>query len=83
MERMIIAVVAVIVGLALGAAGGYYYFRHRSRLLIDGAEQRADRIVSQAEAEAKENLFQAREKAIKQADQAEREIKKRERELRG
>jgi ribonuclease Y len=83
MESVIIAVVAIVVGLALGAAGGYYYFQYRSRLLIDGAEQRADRIVSQAETEAKEKLFQAREKAIKEADQAEREIKKRERELRG
>ncbi len=82
MERMIIAVVAVVVGLGLGATAGYYFFRYRSRLLVDGAEQRADRIVAQAETEAKEKLFQAREEAIKQADQAEREIKKRERELR-
>jgi ribonuclease Y len=82
MERMIIAVVAVVVGLALGATAGYYFFRYRSRLLVEGAEQRADRIVAQAETEAKEKLFQAREEAIKQADQAEREIKKRERELR-
>jgi len=82
MERMIIAVVAVVVGLALGATAGYYLFRHRSRLLVEGAEQRAGRIVAQAETEAKEKLFQAREEAMKQADQAEREIKKRERELR-
>jgi ribonuclease Y len=51
-------------------------------LLVDGAEQRAERILAEAETSAKEEMFQARETTHKQKDEAEREIKQRERELR-
>lgn len=82
MERLVIAIVVLLVGLALGGAGGYYYFRYRSRTLVDGAEQRAERIVAEAETSAKEQIYQAREQILKQKDEAEKEIKQRERELR-
>lgn len=82
MERMIVAIIAAVIGLAIGAVAGYYYFRYRSRLLLEGAEQRAERIVTEAETTAKETLFQAREEVIKQKNEAEREIKQRERDLR-
>jgi ribonuclease Y len=82
MERMIVAIIAGVIGLAIGAAAGYYYFRYRSRLLLEGAEQRAERILAEAETKAKETQFQAREEVIKQKNEAEREIKQRERDLR-
>jgi ribonuclease Y len=82
MERIIVAIVAAVIGLAIGALVGYYYFRYRSRVLLQGAEQRAERIVTDAETKAKETLYQAREEVIKQKNEAEGEIKQRERDLR-
>jgi ribonuclease Y len=82
MERLIIALVAAVLGLVIGAFGGYAYFRYRSKQLLDGAEQRAERVVADAETKAKEMLFQARETTIKDRDQLEQEFKRRERELR-
>jgi ribonuclease Y len=82
MERIIVAIIAAVIGLAIGALVGYYYFRYRSRVLLQGAEQRAERIVTDAETKAKETQFQAREEVIKQKNEAEREIKQRERDLR-
>ncbi len=82
MERIIVAVIAAIVGLGIGAAVGYWYFQYRSRLLVDSAEQRAERILADAETAAREQLVQARDETIKQRNEAEREIKQRERELR-
>ncbi|MGD9144639.1 MAG: ribonuclease Y [Anaerolineae bacterium] len=82
MGNLIIAIVALIVGLGLGAVAAYFYFQRQSRLSIEGAEQRAERIVTQAETEAKEKLFQAQDQVIKQKNEAERENKRRERELR-
>jgi ribonuclease Y len=82
MERIIVAIVATVVGLALGAAGGYWYFRYRSKLLLESAEQRAERILAEAETAAKEEMFQARDQAIKQRNEVEQEVKRREREIR-
>ena len=82
MERIIVAIIAAVISLAIGAVAGYYYFRYRSRVLLEGAEQRAERIVADAETKAKETLFQAQDEVIKQKNEAEREIKQRERDLR-
>ena len=82
MGPTIVAIVLGIVGLAIGAAAGYYYFRYRSRLLVDSAEQRAERIVADAETAAKEKLVQVRDETIKQRNEVDREVKQRERELR-
>jgi ribonuclease Y len=82
MENLIIAIVALLVGLALGAVAAYFYFQNRSKLLVDGAEQRAERIVATAETEARDKLFQAQTQIMEQKNEAERESKQRERELR-
>ncbi len=82
MGPTIVAIVLAIVGLAIGAAAGYFYFRYRSRLLVESAEQRAERIVADAETAAKEKLVQARDETIKQRNEVDREVKQRERELR-
>ncbi len=80
--QVLIAVIAAIVGLALGAAGGYYFFRYQSQMRIESAENQAGRILSDAEKEAKEKLYQAQEEAIERRNQVEQEVKARERELR-
>ena len=82
MQPVIIAVVAVIVGLAGGAVAGYYYFRYRSKLLVEGAEQRVEHMLAEAETQAKDMLVQARDQALKQRNEAEQDIKRREREFR-
>jgi ribonucrease Y len=82
MQPVIIAVVAVIVGLAGGAVAGYFYFRYRSKLLVEGAEQRVEHMLAEAETQAKDMLVQARDQALKQRNEAEQDIKRREREFR-
>jgi ribonuclease Y len=82
MDRMIIGIVIAIVGLAVGVLLGYLYFRHRSRLQIEGAERQAERIRTEAETSAKERLVQARDEALELRNEAERAIKARERDLR-
>jgi ribonuclease Y len=77
-----IAVTVAVVGLALGASAGYYYFRYRSQLLVDSAAHQAERIIMEAETEAKENLIQARDEALKLRNELEQEHKRRDRELR-
>jgi ribonuclease Y len=82
MERIIVPIVALTAGLVIGAIAGYYYLRYRSRLLVDSAEQRADRILAEADTEAKERLVQARDEALKLRNEVETENKQAQRELR-
>jgi ribonuclease Y len=79
---VIVTIVLALVGLALGAAGGYFFFQYQSKVRVEGAENQAERILSDAEKEAKEKLYQAQEEVIKRRNQAEEEAKTRERELR-
>ncbi len=82
MQWIIVAIVAVIVGLALGAVGSYYYFQYRSKLLVEGAQNQAERILTDAEREARETVIQGRDEVLELRKEAERDIKQRERELR-
>ena len=52
MSQVVIPIIVAVVGLALGAAGGYFFFRYQSNVRIEGAEHQAERIVSEAEKEA-------------------------------
>jgi ribonuclease Y len=82
MTWIITLIIGLLVGLAGGAAAGYFYLQYRSRLLVDSAEQRADRILAEAETSAKETIVQARDEAHKLRNQTEQEYKERQRELR-
>lgn len=82
MERMIIAIVGAVAGLAVGVILGYFYLRHRSKLLVESADRQAERILTDAETLAKEQLVQAGDEALKLRHKAEQEMKVRERELR-
>jgi len=78
----IIVVVVALVALAIGAVAGYFYFQYRAKLLVESAERQVERILTDAENEAKEKLIQVRDEAHKMREEAEREHKKQERELR-
>lgn len=82
MERIGLAVIGLLVGLIVGAVASYFYYQYRSRLLEESAEQRAQRIVADAETTAKEKLVQARDETLELRNQLEKEMKVRERELR-
>ncbi len=82
MTTAIVAILAALVGLALGAVGGYSYYQRKSQQQIDGAEHQVERILADAETQAKEQVVQARDEAHKMRSTAEKEIKARERELR-
>ncbi len=78
---ILVALVA-LAALALGAVGGYSYHRHRSQQQVDGAERQVERILADAETQAKEQVVQARDEAHRMRSAAEKEIKSREQELR-
>jgi ribonucrease Y len=80
--EIILLVVGIVIGLAAGAAGGYWYFNRRSEMMEDSAHRRAERIVADAETEAKQQLVEVRDEALKLRNEAEQQIKQRERELR-
>jgi ribonuclease Y len=80
--EIVAVVVAAVVSLALGVAAGYFYFRYRSRVLVETADRQAERILGEAETEAKGKLVQARDEILRLQTELERENKRRERELR-
>jgi nitrogen fixation-related uncharacterized protein len=49
MQLIVVAIVALAVGLVLGAVAGYYYLQYRSRMLLESAEHQAERILADAE----------------------------------
>jgi ribonuclease Y len=79
---MVAVVIAAVLGLVLGAAAGYSYFRYRSKVLHESAERQAERILADAETAAKETLVQARDEAFELRKEIELENKRREREFR-
>ncbi len=82
MDRMIIAVIVGVVGLAAGVIVGYVYFRYRSKQLVESAERQVERMLADTETKIKEQSVQARDDALKLRNEAEQQIKVRERELR-
>jgi ribonuclease Y len=82
MNTAIIAIFAALVGVAVGAVGGYFLLQYRSRKQVDSAERQAQRILADAETQAKAKIVQARDEVHQMRSAAERESKDRERELR-
>lgn len=79
---IVVGVVAALIGLVLGLAGGYYYLKYRSRIKIESAEHQAERILAEAETSVKEMNVQARDEAHRLRGEAEREVKQQQREVR-
>lgn len=82
MDWWIVALIAIVAGVAAGLVGAFYYHRSRGVKLLDEARREADRSLADAETTAKEQLVLARDEAIKVRTEAEREVKRRERDLR-
>ncbi len=82
MERIVLVVMGLLAGAVIGGVAGYLYLQYRSKLLEESAQQRAQRIVSEAETGAKETLIQARDEALELRNRVEQEMKAREREFR-
>ncbi len=81
-EVLITAILTAVVFLAVGAVAAYYYLQNKSKNAVDNAQRTAERIVSDAETEAKAKMLQARDETLKLRNQAEQEFKQREREFR-
>ena len=79
---IVIGVVAALIGLVLGLAGGYYYLKHRSRIKVESAEHQAERLLAEAATSVKEMNVQARDEAHRLRGEAEREVKQQQREVR-
>jgi ribonuclease Y len=78
----IIVVFAAVAGVCIGLFAAYLYFRYRDKMRVESAEHQAERIVTEADATAKEQLFLAGDEALKLRNEAEREIKGKQRDLR-
>ncbi len=82
MYYIVVGVVAALIGLILGVAGGYNYLKYRSRIKVESAEHQAERILAEAETSVKEMNVQARDEAHRLRGEAEREVKQQQREVR-
>jgi ribonuclease Y len=80
-QGLMIGLIAVVVGLAAGAAAGYLYHDYRSRVMKETAKSQAERIVAGAETEARELILRAKDDVIRLRDEAEEEIKRRRQDL--
>jgi ribonuclease Y len=80
-QGWIIGLAAIVVGLAVGAVIGYFYHGYRSRLLKETAKGRAERIVAQAETEARELVLRAKDEVLQLRDDTEVEINRRRQDL--
>jgi len=70
-----------IVILAAGFAAGYFVYRKRSAIKIGTAENKAERILSDAKAKYKKTELDAQEKALKIIDEAKKEENERRKEI--
>ncbi len=78
---IIIPLASLCIGLALGAAGFYFYQRYRGKDLIQIAEEEALRTKSNAERQARQIEKEARDEINRERKEAEAEISRRRAEL--
>jgi len=77
----IVSVIVAIVGLGIGFAAGYIYYRNIVDKKVKSAEAQAEEIISKAEARSKELDVQAKEEALKFRNEAEEEIVRKRRDV--
>ena len=71
----LIIFVGTLIWVGLSAAAAYFFSWRRSRLSIEGAEQQAEHIVTQAKQQAEHIVTQAKQQAERIVTQAETEAK--------
>lgn len=72
-----VTLVLILVGLAVGGAGGYYGRKMKSQDALEKAQKEADKIKTEAKEEAKEELLKAKEEALKLKEEAKKDEKER------
>ncbi len=73
--------IAILVGLGIGFAVGYYYHRNIADKKVKSADIQASEIIAKAEAKSKEMDVQAKEAALGLRNQAEQEITRKRRDV--
>ena len=73
--EIIIAIVAVLVGLLLGAIGGIFVRRIASSRAANGARSEAARIIEQAREQERQSVVAAKEEALKFRSEGEAEVR--------
>jgi ribonuclease Y len=77
----VIAIIAGLAGLAVGAAVGFYVRRQVTGTSLQQAEEQANRVLAEAESKQKETILEAKEEALQIRNAAEAEIRERRNEL--
>lgn len=72
---MLTTILFVVIGVSLGASGGYFYKKKLVETRNKDLTLKSQSIISDAEAKAKEFLYDARNKAFKMQDEVKREEK--------
>lgn len=67
------SVIIGLIGLAAGAAGGYFGYQYNAKNKISGAEQKAEKIVEDAKTKTKEILLEAKAEGLKEKEAAKKE----------
>ena len=77
----VIAIIAGLAGLAIGAGAGYYARRQATGTSLQQAEEQASRVLAEAESKSKEITIDAKEEALQLRNDAEAEIRERRSEM--
>ncbi|MGH2610125.1 MAG: ribonuclease Y, partial [Tepidiformaceae bacterium] len=77
----VIAIIAGLAGLAVGAAVGYYARRQATGTSLQQAEEQANRVLAEAESKTKETILEAKEEALQIRNSAEAEVRERRNEV--
>ncbi len=77
----VIAIIAGLAGLAVGAAAGYYFRRQATGTSLQQAEEQANRVLAEAESKQKEIILEAKEEALQIRDSAEADVRERRNEV--
>jgi len=73
----VIAIVLLLAGAGVGAAGGYFGRKLQSKNSLEKASKEAEKIIEEAKKEAKEELLSAKDEALKISEEAKKEERER------
>jgi len=80
--NLLLFIIGCLVALAVGAALGILFHRLLAEAKIRSAQARADQLLAEAQAQAREMILKAKDETIRLRDEAAEERKRRHRELR-
>ncbi|MCB9135215.1 MAG: ribonuclease Y [Anaerolineales bacterium] len=80
--EILIPIILMIIGLAIGAAGGFYYKQYMLQKAQEDAQQQTEKIIGEAQKKAREMEVAAKDKAIAIRSEADTETERKRAELR-